>query len=127
MSEIFTRIEELRKRLIERVTPLRKGLFGEEGRPALLRGEGTTNVAGQIQIGKGALIDQVTKRFDTLITTIKERRPQIIPTVVERIKAFEPGKRITELVNPPEGAPTPTAPTPTSTPTPAPTKKLLRG
>jgi len=125
MSEAFSRIEELRKRLIERVASLRKGLFGEEVRTILTIGEGTSNVAGQIQIGKGAIIDQVTKRVDTLIATIKERRPQIIPTVVERIKTFEPGKRITELVKPPEGVPTPTAPTPT--PTPAPTKKLLRG
>jgi hypothetical protein len=125
MSEAFVRIEELRKRLIERVTSLRKGLLSEEERPILLRGESTTNVAGQIQIGRGAIIDQVTKRFDTLIATIRERRPQIIPTVVERIKAFEPGKRITELVKPPESIATPAAPTPT--PTPTPTKKLLRG
>jgi hypothetical protein len=126
MSEAFARIEELRKRLIERVASLRKGLFGEEGKIILPIGEGTSNVAGQIQIGRGAVIDQVTKRVDTLIATIKERRPQIIPTVVERIKAFEPGKRITELVKLPESTQAPT-PTSTTTPTPTPTKKLLRG
>jgi|GEM_PF-3991643 len=121
MAESLTSLEQLRQRLLQRIASFRLGILGESNKRVLLRGENNSGgVVGQIQIGQGVLIDQVTKRVDTLLATIKEKRPQIIPTVVEKIRTFEPGKRVTELVAPPSGAQAPTTPT-------APTKKFLRG
>jgi len=118
MAEPILKVEELRKKLMERVASIRGKVLGQVGERTILRGEGSSNrILGQA-LGQGAIIEQATKRVDELLATVKEKRPNIIPTVLEKVKAFEPGKRITEIVAPPtgEGAPTPTE-----------KKKFLRG
>lgn len=89
-------VEELRKRVAE--------LRERAKRPRLIRGEETAagTTAGGV-IGGGKVIETVTERIDKFIATVKEKRPNIIPTVLERVKAYEPGKRIKELVQLPKG------------------------
>jgi hypothetical protein len=81
-------VEELRKRVAE--------LREKAKRPRLIRGEEATTAGGVI--GGGKVIETVTERIDRFIATVKEKRPNIIPTVFERIKTYEPGKRLKELV-----------------------------
>jgi len=71
------RIEELRRRIRERV-PLRP----EKG------------VTGEIEIGKGALIELARERVDELVARVAELRPRVIPLVEE----FRPGERIKKLM-----------------------------
>jgi len=85
-------VEELRKRIAElREKAKRPRLIRGE----LIRGEEATTAGGVV--GGGKVIETVTERIDWFIATVKEKRPNIIPTVLERIKTFEPGKRIKEL------------------------------
>lgn len=104
------RLEEMLARLRERL----RGIFGEG---KLLRTQG--QVVGGL-IGGGRVIDNVMKTVDSIIEMAKQRRPNIIPTIMERIAKIEPGKRIREVV-----AVRP-APSPAAQPTP-PEKRLLRG
>lgn len=70
------------------------------------------------QVGSGAIIENVSKTAQELITTIQMKRPKIIPTVMEKIKTYEPGKLIKTLT--PTGAGvgrTVTVPPPTTTTT----------
>lgn len=102
-------LEELRKRLSERMESIRARvpILSAEQRSGLLRGEG---LKPQV-IGQGKIIEAVSQTVDKLVQTIKEKRPNIIPTVLERIKTFEPGKRIKELLPPiGEGVAGPTPP-----------------
>jgi hypothetical protein len=86
-------VEELRKRIAE--------LREKAKRPRLIRGEEATTAGGVI--GGGKVIETVTERIDKFIATVKEKRPNIIPTVLERVKTYEPGKRLKELVPLPKG------------------------
>jgi hypothetical protein len=81
-------VEELRRRIAE--------LREKAKRPRLIRGEEATTAGGVI--GGGKVIETVTERIDKFIATVKEKRPNIIPTVLERVKTYEPGKRLKELV-----------------------------
>jgi hypothetical protein len=104
-------VEGFRKRfqeLLERVRTRR--LIGEGG---VLGGS-----RGQI-VGGGKILEQISKGIDRLVEIAKERRPNIIPTVIERLKTYEPGKRIKELL--------PSTTTETQTPTSTRTeRKILR-
>ena len=95
----------------------------EKARTRRLLGSGTMlrGTQGQTQIGGGKVIQRVSESIDRLVATAKEKRPNIIPTVIERIKTYEPGKRIKELV-PITAAP----PAPTTTTTTTEYKKILR-
>jgi hypothetical protein len=81
-------VEELRKRVAE--------LRERAKTRRLIRGEEAGTTTGGV-IGGGKVIETVTERIDKFIATVKEKRPNIIPTVLERIKTYEPGKRIKEL------------------------------
>jgi hypothetical protein len=100
------RIEELREKI-----KARKPLLGE----SMLRGE------REKLLGGGRLVQQVGQNIDRLVARAKERRPNIIPTVMERIKTYEPGKRLKELV------PVPTSEIPAQQSAPTETyRKILR-
>jgi hypothetical protein len=93
-----TLIDLLRKRMEElrEALRIRRPLAGQtislrESTP--LRGE----VLGGV-IGKGKVIEQVSKTLDELTARIKERKPEILPTVIERIEKWRPGTRVKELV-----------------------------
>jgi hypothetical protein len=103
-------LEELRKRVAE--------LRERAKTRRLIRGEEAGTTAGGV-IGGGKVIETVTERIDKFIATVKEKRPNIIPTVLERIKTYEPGKRIKELVPLPKREET-------VAPPPAEGKKILR-
>jgi len=113
-------IEEFRKRIIEIREKIKaKRLLGEER--GVLRGSETRGqVIGGV-IGGGKIIESISKTIDQVLTIAKERRPNIIPTVLERIKTYEPGKRIKELL-PPATTGAPTTPETTTTPQ----RKILR-
>jgi len=54
------------------------------------------------QLGEGRIIENISRTAQELISTIQARRPKVIPTVVERIKTYEPGrliKTVTEEVS----------------------------
>jgi hypothetical protein len=111
-------VEQARRRvqeLMERVKTRRV-----LGSGTMLRGTQGQIIGGQL--GGGKVIQKVSESIDRLVATAKEKRPNIIPTVIERIKTYEPGKRIKELV-PITAAP----PSPPPAPTPAPEyRKILR-
>ena len=114
-------VEQARKRAQEILEKIRTR--------RLLAGQSITRSSeGQViggLIGGGKVIENIGKSLDNLVALAKERRPNIIPTVMERIKAFEPGKRIKELL-PPLGEGTTTTTTTTGTGT-APTgQKITR-
>jgi len=69
------------------------------------------------QIGSGAIIENVSKTAQELITTIQEKRPKIIPTVMEKIKTYEPGKLIKTLTPTGTGIGRTATPPPTTTTT----------
>ena len=99
-----------------------------ERRPKLVEGllRGTT----YRQIGSGAIINTIMTTIDQFVSTVQEKRPKIIPTVIETIQRYEPGKIVKTLVPTFGGAPAPVpSPAPTPTPPPSPTyrKTLLRG
>lgn len=110
-------VEQLRARIRETVERVRKRLPLLAGETGILRtSEG--QIAGGL-IGGGKLIETVTKSVDEFLMRIKERRPNIVPYVLEKMRTYEPGKRIKEVL-----------PTPTATPAPTPVeekKKVLRG
>jgi len=103
MSELkIPTIEELRKRLSERTATIRERLTSRlSGQSALLRG-GSESGSQQRLFGEGKMINRVSERIDKTLKTLQERRPNIIPTVMERVKTYEPGKRITQLLQRPE-------------------------
>lgn len=116
-------IEDVRRRLMERMQEVRARVpMLREG--SLLRGG---SIRGQIVpglIGGGKVIETISQSVDRLIAMAKERRPNIIPTVLERVRTFEPGKRVREFI-PTTGGPAPTTGAPP--PTPSERKRLLRG
>jgi len=103
--------ENVRKRIEE---------MREKIKARRILGEGSQGqIIGGI-IGGGKIIENVTKSIDNIISMAKERRPNIIPTVMEKIKTYEPGKRIKEIV------PIPTSESSKTTTTTGEKKKLLR-
>jgi len=76
---VLERLRELRSRLRERI----------RGRPA--GGE-------EYLIGKGAVIERVSKRLDKITERVRERG--FIPAAREAIERWEPGRRIREVVAP---------------------------
>jgi len=131
MSEFkMPTIEELRKRLSERTATIRERLTSRlSGQSTLLRG-GSESGSPQRMFGQGKIIDRVSERVDKTLKTLQERRPNIIPTVMERIKTYEPGKRITQLLQRPETkageTPATTTTTTTATPVTEGKSKILR-
>lgn len=55
---------------------------------------------GQIQIGKGALIDKAKQVTEKVTTKISELRPGILPKVGEILSEWYPGKRLTQILTP---------------------------
>jgi len=55
---------------------------------------------GQIQIGKGALIERSRELVSRGIERIQELRPGIVPKVGEVLSEWYPGKRLIEIVSP---------------------------
>jgi len=107
-------VEEARKRvqeIMERIKARRPFVQG-----SMLRGSEGQVIGGLI--GGGKIIENISKTIDNVVSMAKERRPNIIPTVLERIKAYEPGKRIKEIVPLTTGE---TSTTPSTE-----TKKILR-
>jgi hypothetical protein len=103
LEELRKRVASIRERI--RVLPTERGLTREQA------------------IGEGRVIETIQRTIDNIISAAKERRPNIIPTVIEKIKTYQPGKRIMELV------PTRTTPSPTPSPTPfapTPERRMLR-
>jgi hypothetical protein len=98
-------VEQLRSRVQEVLSRVR-------ARRPLLGGE---SAQGQViggLIGGGKVIENVSRSIDNLVKMAKERRPNIIPTVLERVRTFEPGKRIKEFIPAPPPSPAPTPPPP---------------
>lgn len=89
-----TRISEIRAKIRERIEELRKRILGGE---TVLRSSGQV-VGPKGVIGGGKVISAVTSAIDEYIALVKERKPNIIPTILERISKLEPGKRIKELM-----------------------------
>jgi hypothetical protein len=80
---------------------------------------------GQV-FGEGKIIETIQQSVNNIVSIAKEKRPNIIPTAIERIKTYQPGKRIMELI-PPKSVSAP-APSPVTTTTYAPTteRRMLR-
>ena len=130
MSEtIIERVKELRERLRERVQEItarvRRPLLGQK---SLLRGSEGQILGPEGLIGGGKVIEHVTKAVDNVLEALSERRPNIIPAVMEKIKTWEPGKRLKELIpkTSEEGTQTPSAGTTTTTGVTKKEYKLLR-
>jgi len=85
-------------------------------RPRVLEGIGGRSYT---QLGEGRIIENISRTAQELISTIQARRPKVIPTVIERIKAYEPGKLIKTVTEGVSRSATttqaPPAPTATST------------
>jgi len=79
-------LEELRKRTTEIMSKLPRPLE-----------KGVLRTQGQV-IGGGKIIETVQTTVQNILATAKEKRPNIIPTVMEKIKTYQPGRRIMELV-----------------------------
>jgi hypothetical protein len=62
-------------------------------RPKMFEGAGMST-----QIGSGKVVETVTSSIQNFVTTLQERRPKIIPTVMETIKIYEPGKMVKTVV-----------------------------
>ncbi|MEM1866050.1 MAG: hypothetical protein QXD57_07470 [Ignisphaera sp.] len=93
----------------------------------IMRGVGGgTLLRGDIKIGEGKVLDNIAKTLDNVVNRVKEVRPNIIPAVVERVKTYQPGSRIQQLLpsTPPATASSPQPATTTQT---SYSKKLLRG
>lgn len=75
------------------------------------------------QIGDGKVLDNITKAVDNVVKRVREVKPNIIPTVVEKVRTYQPGTRIQQLL---PSTPPSTTTTTTTTQT-AQSKKLLRG
>jgi hypothetical protein len=111
-------VEELRKWI-----QTRPKLIGGVG---VLRGTGTDM---STQIGSGKIVETVTSSIQNLISTVQTKRPKIIPTVMETIKTYQPGKvvktvveqttkTVQQITSGVTGAPAAPAPTTTVTTTP---------
>jgi len=100
-------LEEVRKRIRESVERIRARvpILGEggilSGKSGLLRGQ------KEPLIGGGKLITTAEETLKKISEKALELRPKIIPTVMEKIKTFEPGRRITEFIPAPTGGETP--------------------
>lgn len=55
---------------------------------------------GQIQIGKGALIERGKQMVERVTTKIAELRPGILPKFGEILSEWYPGKRLTQVLTP---------------------------
>jgi len=64
-------------------------------RPKVL---GELKVGTYRQLGGGRIVENVGKTVQELLTTVQEKRPKIIPTVIERVKTYEPGKALKTFV-----------------------------
>jgi len=84
----------------------------ERVRTRRLLGQATAPTTGPL-IGGGRIIQTVSESIDRVIAMAKERRPNIIPMVLERLRTYEPGAKVRELI------------VPTTTPPPT-ERKLLR-
>lgn len=113
-------IEQFRYRAKEFIDEFRKRFTALRGESRLVRSEG--QLVGGL-IGGGKVIENVTKTIDEFVRIVQERKPNIIPIALERIRTMEPGKRVKELLPKPTLS-TPTAPAPSA---PTTEKKLLRG
>jgi len=68
-------------------------------RPKILGGAGILRTPGMsTQIGSGKIIETITGNIQSFISTVQEKRPKIIPTVMENIKAYQPGKVVKTVV-----------------------------
>jgi hypothetical protein len=74
------------------------------------------------QIGTGVVVEQFLATFEDFVRTVQEKRPKVIPTVMQKIKEFQPGKALMGLA-PTSGT---TARTPARTPETTPERGLLR-
>ena len=74
------------------------------------------------QVGTGAIVEQVLVTFEDFVRTVQEKRPKVIPTVLQKMKEFQPGKALMGLA-PTTGT---TARTPARAPEATPEKGLLR-
>jgi len=103
----------------------RKRVMSIRERVKILPTERKLVAQGQV-IGEGKIIETVQQTVNNIISMAKEKRPNIIPTVMEKIKTYQPGKRIMELI-PTKAAPAP-APSPATptTYTPAAERRMLR-
>jgi hypothetical protein len=108
------RLEEMRRRIRESVERIRArgvlggGILGQTKAAGatptrLLRGQ----VKGPLALGGGQLIRTAEETLNKITTRLMEMRPNIIPTALERVKKFEPGKRISEIIPKEAGAPKP--------------------
>lgn len=121
-------IEEVRKNILERVEKIRGriGMLGESKEiPSLLR--------GQVQVGGGKILEKAMSRVDQVTARISQIRPNILPQVVERLKTYEPGKRVMQLLpGAPAALPPPSPPVSPPSPgvkpaAPETKSKILRG
>ena len=71
------------------------------------------------QIGSGVIVEQFLATFEDFVRAVQEKRPKVIPTVMQRIKEFQPGKALMGLA--------PTAGTAAHTPARAPGAMPERG
>jgi len=55
---------------------------------------------GQIQIGKGALIDKAREKISTVTGKVAELRPGILSKFGEILSEWYPGKRLTQVLTP---------------------------
>jgi hypothetical protein len=67
------------------------------------------------QIGTGVIVEQFLATFEDFVRTVQEKRPKVIPTVMQKIKEFQPGKALMGLA-PTKGAPSTPARAPEATP-----------
>jgi len=95
-------LEEIRKRLAERTKIIRERLLGPRKTAGEIIGKGGI-------IGGGRIITAVSETVDKVLASIKERRPNIVPAVMERIRTMEPGKRVKEILPPVEKGAAPPA------------------
>jgi hypothetical protein len=74
------------------------------------------------QIGTGVVVEQFLATFEDFVRTVQEKRPKVIPTVMQKIKEFQPGRALMGLT-PTTGT---AARTPARAPETAPERGLLR-
>jgi hypothetical protein len=68
-------------------------------RPKLVGGAGMLRSPGMAtQLGSGKVIESITSTVKNFISTVQEKRPKVIPSVIETIKSYEPGKVVKTVV-----------------------------
>jgi hypothetical protein len=75
------------------------------------------------QIGSGVIVEQFLATFEDFVRTVQEKRPKVIPTVMQKLKEFQPGKALMGLAPTTTGT---TTRTPTRAPEATPERGLLR-